>query len=64
MAHHEQLGMTPLHRLPVELQSSLVEPSRSGFQVVWEAEPQIRKLLNLFIVRAPQVYDVSYSESL
>lgn len=64
MAHHEQLGMTPLHRLSVELQRSLVEPSRSGLQVVWEGEPQARKFLNLFIVRPSQIYDVGYSESL
>jgi hypothetical protein len=64
VAHDEQLGFTPLHRLTVELQSSLVEPSRSGFQVVLEREPDVSELLNLSVIRAPQVYDVSYSESL
>jgi hypothetical protein len=51
MAHHEQLGMTLPHRLSVELQGSLVEPSWPGFQVVWERDPQVGKLLNLLIVR-------------
>jgi|HubBroStandDraft_1064217.scaffolds.fasta_scaffold74359_2 hypothetical protein len=62
MAHHEQLGAALFHRLSVELQCSLVKPSRSGFQVVWEGEPQVGEFLDLSIVRAPQIYDVSYAQ--
>ena len=62
MAHHEQLGMPMLHRLSVKLQRALIKPSRSGFQVVLEGEPDVSELLNLSVVRAPQIYYVGYSE--
>jgi hypothetical protein len=64
MAHDEQLGVTALHRFSEKLQSSLVEPSRSGFQIVWEGKPQAREFLDLFIVRLAQIYYVGYTEGL
>ena len=62
VAHDEQFGITFLYRLSVELQCSLIKPSRSGFQVVLEGEPHVSELLNLSVVRAPQIYYVGYSE--
>jgi hypothetical protein len=62
VAHDEQFGVAFLHCLSVELQRSLIKPSRSGFQVVLEREPDVGKLLNLLIVRLAQVYYVGYSE--
>jgi hypothetical protein len=64
VAHHEQLGVALLHRLSVELQRSLIEPSRSGLEVVLEGKPDVSELLNVSVTRASEVYDVSYSERL
>jgi hypothetical protein len=62
MAHHEQLGFMSLHYPSIELQRPDIKPSRSRFQVVWEREPEVRKLLNLLVVRLAQIYYVGYSE--
>ena len=62
MAHHEQLGVTSLHRPSEKLERLPIEPSGPWFQIVFEGEPKVRKHLNFSVVRAPQVYNVGYSE--
>jgi len=63
MTHHEQLGLSLLHRSAVELKRSLIEPSRPGPHVVFEGKPEVRELLNFSIVRLAQIYYVGYSKS-
>ena len=63
MAHHEQLGITLLHRFPVKLQRALVEPSRPWLLIVMKGEPDVWELTDLRVVLAPpQVDDVGYAE--
>jgi hypothetical protein len=62
VAHHEQFGITLLQRLSVELQRALIEPSRPGLHVVLEGEPEVRELLDFFIVGPSQIYNVGYPE--
>jgi len=50
VAHDEQLGITSLHRFPIELQGPPIKPSRPWFHVVFEGKPKVGELLNLPVV--------------
>jgi hypothetical protein len=63
MAHHEQFRVTVLHCFSIELQRPLVEPPRPRLRIVFERYPEMFKLLNLPIIRPPEVYNVGDSDS-